>query len=106
MRAWQRYGQFDVHPALVVLDRQARAVGDRPLHVGPARSARRLRGAVPVPRGARPPGRQVVRAGHRPDGAGPPRFGALLRRLEGVSPKVLTSTLRRLDEKGFVDRTV
>ncbi|WSR88798.1 helix-turn-helix transcriptional regulator [Streptomyces erythrochromogenes] len=39
-------------------------------------------------------------------GEGPQRFGVLLRRLEGVSPKVLTSTLRRLEEKGFVDRTV
>ncbi|MFF3088749.1 winged helix-turn-helix transcriptional regulator [Streptomyces nojiriensis] len=39
-------------------------------------------------------------------GDGPQRFGALLRRLEGVSPMVLTSTLRRLEEKGFVDRTV
>ncbi|MFJ4682985.1 winged helix-turn-helix transcriptional regulator [Streptomyces sp. NPDC091377] len=37
---------------------------------------------------------------------GPQRFGALQRRLEGVSPKVLTRTLRRLEEKGFVDRTV
>ncbi|WP_329392541.1 winged helix-turn-helix transcriptional regulator [Streptomyces sp. NBC_01716] len=27
---------------------------------------------------------------------GPQRFGALQRRLQGVSPKVLTSTLRRL----------
>ncbi|MEU5608190.1 helix-turn-helix domain-containing protein [Streptomyces sparsogenes] len=36
----------------------------------------------------------------------PQRFGALQRRLEGVSPKVLTSTLRRLEEKGFVDRTI
>ncbi|MFG2994745.1 winged helix-turn-helix transcriptional regulator [Streptomyces sp. NPDC048257] len=39
-------------------------------------------------------------------GDGPQRFGALARRLEGVSPKVLTNTLRRLEEKGFVDRTV
>ncbi|MFD6183073.1 winged helix-turn-helix transcriptional regulator [Streptomyces goshikiensis] len=38
--------------------------------------------------------------------AGPQRFGALRRRLEGVSPKVLTNTLRRLEEKGFVDRTI
>ncbi|MEU1785374.1 helix-turn-helix domain-containing protein [Streptomyces sparsogenes] len=30
----------------------------------------------------------------------------LQRRLEGVSPKVLTSRLRRLEEKGFVDRTI
>ncbi|MET9609600.1 helix-turn-helix domain-containing protein [Streptomyces sp. NPDC006512] len=37
---------------------------------------------------------------------GPQRFGALARRLEGVSPKVLTRTLRRLEEKGLVDRTV
>ncbi|MEE1754478.1 winged helix-turn-helix transcriptional regulator [Streptomyces sp. SP18CS02] len=37
---------------------------------------------------------------------GPQRFGALRRRLEGVSPKVLTNTLRRLEERGFVDRTV
>ena len=37
---------------------------------------------------------------------GPRRFGALQRRLEGVSPKVLTNTLRRLEDAGFVDRTV
>lgn len=37
---------------------------------------------------------------------GPQRFGALQRRLQGVSPKVLTSTLRRLADHGFVDRTV
>ncbi|MGX1315053.1 DNA-binding HxlR family transcriptional regulator [Streptomyces calvus] len=37
---------------------------------------------------------------------GPRRFGVLQRRLEGVSPKVLTNTLRRLEEKGFVNRTV
>jgi DNA-binding HxlR family transcriptional regulator len=37
---------------------------------------------------------------------GPQRFGALQRRLEGVSPKVLTHTLRRLEDSGFVDRTV
>ncbi|MFF4243501.1 winged helix-turn-helix transcriptional regulator [Streptomyces sp. NPDC001822] len=38
--------------------------------------------------------------------AGPQRFGALQRRLQGVSPKVLTSTLRRLEEKGLVTRTI
>lgn len=38
--------------------------------------------------------------------AGPQRFGALQRRLQGVSPKVLTQTLRRLEEGGFVDRTI
>lgn len=37
---------------------------------------------------------------------GPVRFGALRRRLDGVSPKVLTSTLRRLEAYGLVDRTV
>ena len=38
--------------------------------------------------------------------AGAQRFGALQRRLQGVSPKVLTHTLRRLEDSGFVDRTV
>jgi DNA-binding HxlR family transcriptional regulator len=38
--------------------------------------------------------------------AGPLRFGELLRRLQGVSPKVLTATLRRLEAFGFLDRTV
>lgn len=37
---------------------------------------------------------------------GPQRFGELQRRLEGISPKVLTQTLRRLEEQGFVNRTV
>lgn len=37
---------------------------------------------------------------------GPQRFGALQKRLEGVSPKVLTATLRRLQDRGFVERTV
>lgn len=38
--------------------------------------------------------------------SGPQRFGALQRRLEGISPKVLTSSLRRLTDAGFVSRTV
>jgi DNA-binding HxlR family transcriptional regulator len=38
--------------------------------------------------------------------SGPERFGVIQRRLEGVSPKVLTRTLRRLEEYGFVSRTV
>jgi DNA-binding HxlR family transcriptional regulator len=37
---------------------------------------------------------------------GPQRFGALQRQLQGVSPKVLTQTLRRLEDFGIVDRTV
>ncbi|TMR03055.1 helix-turn-helix transcriptional regulator [Nonomuraea turkmeniaca] len=37
---------------------------------------------------------------------GPQRFGELQRHLQGVSPKVLTQTLRRLEESGFVDRTI
>jgi DNA-binding HxlR family transcriptional regulator len=37
---------------------------------------------------------------------GPQRFGALRSRLEGVSPKVLTQTLRRLEERGLISRTV
>ncbi|MFD7418063.1 winged helix-turn-helix transcriptional regulator [Kitasatospora purpeofusca] len=37
---------------------------------------------------------------------GPQRFGALRARLQGVSPKVLTQTLRRLEEHGLVDREV
>ncbi|WP_253777650.1 winged helix-turn-helix transcriptional regulator [Goodfellowiella coeruleoviolacea] len=36
----------------------------------------------------------------------PHRFGALQRRLQGVSPKVLTQTLRKLEDFGFVDRTI
>ncbi|MFE9702273.1 winged helix-turn-helix transcriptional regulator [Streptomyces sp. NPDC005930] len=38
--------------------------------------------------------------------AGPRRFGELRRKLEGVSPKVLTQTLRRLEDNGLVVRTV
>ena len=37
---------------------------------------------------------------------GPQRFTALQQRLEGVSPKVLTRTLRRLEDYGFLTRTV
>lgn len=37
---------------------------------------------------------------------GPQRFGQLQQRLQGVSPKVLTQTLRRLEDFGIVDRTV
>ncbi len=37
---------------------------------------------------------------------GPRRFGELQRKLEGISPKVLTQTLRRLEAAGFVDRTI
>ena len=37
---------------------------------------------------------------------GPLRFGDVKRRLEGISPKVLTGVLRRLEENGLVERTV
>ncbi len=37
---------------------------------------------------------------------GPQRFGALQRLLQGVSSKVLTQTLRRLEGVGIIDRTV
>ncbi|WP_037897939.1 winged helix-turn-helix transcriptional regulator [Streptomyces sp. NRRL S-920] len=37
---------------------------------------------------------------------GPRRFGELRRKLEGVSPKALTQTLRRLEDNGLVRRTV
>jgi DNA-binding HxlR family transcriptional regulator len=37
---------------------------------------------------------------------GPRRFGALRSRLEGVSPKVLTQTLRRLEDRGLISREV
>ena len=37
---------------------------------------------------------------------GPQRFGVLRARLQGVSPKVLTQTLRRLEEHGLIHRKV
>lgn len=37
--------------------------------------------------------------------AGPVRFNALKRQIEGVTPKVLTTTLRRLERFGCVERT-
>ncbi|MGP4019891.1 winged helix-turn-helix transcriptional regulator [Saccharopolyspora sp. 5N708] len=38
--------------------------------------------------------------------AGPMRFGALKARLEGISPKVLTAVLRRLEDHELITRTV
>ncbi|WP_287015742.1 helix-turn-helix domain-containing protein [Gordonia sp. (in: high G+C Gram-positive bacteria)] len=38
--------------------------------------------------------------------SGPMRFGELRTRLDGISPKVLTATLRRLEEHGILTRTV
>ncbi len=37
---------------------------------------------------------------------GPKRFGHLLRRIEGISQKMLTQTLRNLERDGLVVRTV
>ena len=37
---------------------------------------------------------------------GPQRFGSLQRQLEGISPKVLTQTLRRMEEADLTTRTV
>ena len=37
---------------------------------------------------------------------GAARFGVLKARLEGVTPKVLTATVRRLEAAGLVDREV
>lgn len=37
---------------------------------------------------------------------GPQRFGAIQRRLEGVTPKVLSATLKRLEHSQLVNRTV
>lgn len=38
--------------------------------------------------------------------AGPQRFGQLKTRLEGVSPKVLSQTLKRLEDNDLLTRTV
>jgi len=37
---------------------------------------------------------------------GPLRFGDLKRRLQGISPKVLSSTTKRLEDHGMITRTV
>jgi DNA-binding HxlR family transcriptional regulator len=37
---------------------------------------------------------------------GPMRFGELQRRLAGITPKVLTATLKRLEGSGLITRTV
>lgn len=37
---------------------------------------------------------------------GPQRFGVIQRKLQGVSPKVLTQALRRLEDAGLITRTV
>lgn len=39
-------------------------------------------------------------------GKGPLRFSALRRRIDGISQKMLTATLRSLERDGFVTRTV
>ena len=37
---------------------------------------------------------------------GPLRFGVVRKKLDGISPKVLSQTLRKLEDNGLVDRTV
>lgn len=37
---------------------------------------------------------------------GPQRFGRLKTRLQGISPKVLSQTLKRLEDHGLLTRTV
>ncbi|MBO9042051.1 helix-turn-helix transcriptional regulator [Curtobacterium flaccumfaciens pv. flaccumfaciens] len=37
---------------------------------------------------------------------GPQRFGELRRQLQGVSPKVLSASLKRMEDAGLVSRTV
>lgn len=37
---------------------------------------------------------------------GPQRFGVIQRRLAGVTPKVLSATLKRLESSRLIDRTV
>ncbi len=37
---------------------------------------------------------------------GPVRFGQLRSRLEGITPKVLSATLKRLEDAGLITRTV
>ena len=37
---------------------------------------------------------------------GPLRFGELKKRLMGISPKVLTATLRRLEDRGLLTREI
>lgn len=37
---------------------------------------------------------------------GPQRFGELRRQLQGVSPKVLSASLKRMEDAGLVTRTV
>jgi len=39
-------------------------------------------------------------------GKGPQRFGALRRRVDGITQKMLTQTLRNLERDGLVTRTV
>lgn len=59
-----------------------------------------------MPGHARPARPTLDGPGDRHARRGPQRFGRIRDRLEGVSPKVLTQTLRRLEDKGLLTRTV
>ncbi|HEV7788615.1 MAG TPA: helix-turn-helix domain-containing protein, partial [Pseudonocardia sp.] len=70
------------------------------------RPPRRVHRRLPLPRAARPAGDKwsALTLGALEDG--PRRFGALRGKLEGISPRMLTQTLRRLEELALVDRVV
>ena len=61
---------------------------------------------LPEPTGPRPDRRHLERAGRRSLADGPRRYTELARRIDGVSPKMLTQTLRGLERDGLISRTV
>lgn len=87
----------------------ARGTGERRVEPDPATTA-----AAPDPYAAACPSRALLaRIGEKwatlivaELQGGPRRFGALHRRLEGVSQKMLTQTLRNLERDGLLTRTL